>query len=452
MQRLGFILCLLLCAVAQSALAQSGCPVPPTDTTLDQDITGDCRLKSGPYTLSGIVYVGDGTCQNSGTLSLEKGTVILAEPGSALVVTRCSQLYAWGTVEKPVILTAAALSNAPFARECLTVADRGLWGGLIVLGRAAVDVPGGAAQIEVLTEASARTLYGGGASPRNADSSGVLRYLSVRHAGGDLGRGDVNTVTLGGVGSDTTIDHVESYCGKDDGLEMFGGTVSAKYLAVAFNGDDSFDLDQGYRGNLQFLFSINGSDTGTDTGDSCFEVGSAAPILSNVNTSVANATCIGSNNNSATDNDPAVTVRGTSRLQLDNNILEQYPKECVEIEAGSTTVARSNAWFDFALYPPPPATTQPFPACVANSGTLTQTQNRNLHAQLRGISRSANGGLDPRLRTNSPSFVRTQARTLPVNGFFETTRYLGAFDPQELWLCSWTALNGVGYLPNTVCP
>jgi hypothetical protein len=430
-----------LCTLVQSAYA--------VDIVVNGTLSGtNTWTNNNTYILEGIVYVGNGTPAGTATLSIEKGTIIRGRSGSALVVTRSSTIFAWGTVHQPVIFTADVLPGESLAAPCRNTTARGLWGGVIILGRATVNVPGGVATIEVLPPSGLRTRYGGGATPQDEESSGVLRYVSIRHPGQDLGAGaDVNGLTLGGVGSGTALQYVEVYCGLDDSFEWFGGRVSAKYLVSTFNEDDAFDLDQGYAGDLQFLFSLHSS----NVGDSCLEVGSAAPDVSNVDVHVANAKCVGANNPTAPDNDPAVTVRGASTLRLDNSILEQYPQECLEIEAGSTAIVRTNDWFDFDSYPPPPATTRPFRACVVNNGTFTLRGNRNLNPRQRGISRIPNGRLDPRLRPLSPLFVRTGARPLPANGFFETTQYLGAFDTTELWLCNWTALDAAGYLPNLPC-
>jgi hypothetical protein len=158
------------------------------------------------YILDGIVYVGNGTPAGTATLSIEKGTVIRGRSGSALVATRSSDIFAWGTAQQPVIFTADVLPGESLAEPCRNNTDRGLWGGVIMLGRATVNVPGGTAAIEVLPPSGLRTRYGGGANPQDGESSGVLRYVSIRHPGQDLGAGaDVNGLTLGGVGSGTTL-------------------------------------------------------------------------------------------------------------------------------------------------------------------------------------------------------------------------------------------------------
>ena len=95
----------------------------------------------------------------------------------------------------------------------------------------------------------------GGEEPH--DNSGSLRFISIRHAGDELGAGnELNGLTLAGVGDGTVIENIEVYCNFDDGIEWFGGTVNGKNLVVVFAGDDSFDMDQGYTGVNQFMFAI----------------------------------------------------------------------------------------------------------------------------------------------------------------------------------------------------
>lgn len=147
-----------------------------------------------------------------------------------------------------------------------------LWGGVVVLGNATTNVGTvaglgqGRNSVEGLSVPGfppADAIYGGnvdplGANPGNdLDSSGELRYLSIRHAGDEIGNSnELNGLTLAGVGSGTIVHHIEIYCNFDDGIEWFGGTVNGDHLQVAFAGDDTFDIDQGYRGTNQFLVGI----------------------------------------------------------------------------------------------------------------------------------------------------------------------------------------------------
>ena len=140
-----------------------------------------------------------------------------------------------------------------------------LWGGMVILGNAPTNYGGdatgaggyGTALVEGLTVPGFPAIdatYGGNIT---SDSSGVYRYLSVRHAGDEIGNSnELNGITLAGVGAGTVFEYIEVYCNFDDGIEWFGGTVNGNHLAVFFAGDDQFDLDQGYTGTNQYLFTI----------------------------------------------------------------------------------------------------------------------------------------------------------------------------------------------------
>ena len=123
---------------------------------------------------------------------------------------------------------------------------RGQWGGLIVLGNATTNF-GGVAQVEGIPADNDQASYGG---DDDTDNSGVLRYVSVRHGGAELGAAnEINGITFAAVGSGTTVENVEVVSNLDDGIEFFGGAVSVTNAIVAFCGDDSFDWDQGYHGD-----------------------------------------------------------------------------------------------------------------------------------------------------------------------------------------------------------
>jgi hypothetical protein len=139
-----------------------------------------------------------------------------------------------------------------------------LWGGLVILGNAPTNLADktefagyGEGIVEGLTVPgfpAADATYGG-LEPH--DSSGVFRYVSVRHAGDEIGTGnELNGVTLGAVGDGTIFENIEVYCNFDDGIEWFGGTVNGSKLIVVFAGDDTFDIDQGYTGTNEQLFGI----------------------------------------------------------------------------------------------------------------------------------------------------------------------------------------------------
>ena len=64
---------------------------------------------------------------------------------------------------------------------------------------------------------------------------------------------------MGALGRNTQIDHIEIMNNVDDGIEIWGGTVSLKYVAIWNIGDDSFDCDQGWRGRAQFGLIVQGT-------------------------------------------------------------------------------------------------------------------------------------------------------------------------------------------------
>ncbi len=206
------------------------------------------------YILNGFVFVNDGQ-----TLTIEAGTVIRAKTGqgslaSALIVARGGRIIAEGEKISPIIFTVEGDDLA----GSVPVEARGLWGGVIILGNATINTQSGEDMIEGIPVSEPRGIYGGF---DDDDNSGILRYVSIRHGGTNIGEGnEINGLTLGGVGRKTIIDHVEVISNADDGVEFFGGDVNCSNLVVSFCGDDAFDMDQGYHGKGQFWLGIECDD------------------------------------------------------------------------------------------------------------------------------------------------------------------------------------------------
>lgn len=200
--------------------------------------------------IKGFVFVNDGQ-----TLTIEPGTVIKFRKGqgsvaSALIVARGGKIIAEGTKELPIIFT----SEDDDLEGSLGIHDKGLWGGLIILGNAPINSPSGEAYIEGIPLSEPRIVFGG-SDPE--DNSGILKYVSIRHGGTEISDdNEINGLTLGGIGNKTTIEYIEVIANADDGVEFFGGTVNTKYMISAFNGDDAFDYDLGYQGMNQFWLGI----------------------------------------------------------------------------------------------------------------------------------------------------------------------------------------------------
>ncbi|WP_281755302.1 hypothetical protein [Neptunitalea chrysea] len=239
---------------------------PVSDQTKSGELTADETWTSDQiYHLDGKVIVADGV-----TLTIEAGTIIKGMEGqetlaSALVVDQGGTLIAEGTASNPIIFT-SELDNIEVGETegtNLTTADKGLWGGVIILGYAPISVSGDVetAQIEGIAATESYGQYGGN---NPADNSGSLSYISIRHGGVTIGDdNEINGLSLGGVGSGTSIDHIEIVGNQDDGIEFFGGTVSVSYAIIYDQGDDGFDTDQAWAGTLDNGMVILGSGSGT---------------------------------------------------------------------------------------------------------------------------------------------------------------------------------------------
>ncbi|MFM8686945.1 MAG: hypothetical protein ACKODJ_10405, partial [Bacteroidota bacterium] len=245
---------------------------------VNADITTNTTwTRNNVYILNGYRYVKDGA-----TLSIEPGTVIRGDKASkgTLIIARTGKIFANGTAAEPIVFT----SNEPVGSR--TYGD---WGGVVILGSAFINVPGGTAQIEGgLLGADA--VYGG---TNDDDSSVVMRYVRIEFPGiAYQPNNEINGLTMGGVGRKTIIENIQvSYSG-DDAFEWFGGNVNGKYLITHRAWDDDFDTDFGYSGKIQFALSIrdaaiadqsqsNGFESdndGTGTGNTPI----TAPLFSNV--------------------------------------------------------------------------------------------------------------------------------------------------------------------------
>lgn len=215
------------------------------------------------YELAGRVVVNEGV-----TLTIEPGTIIKGRTGngslaSALIISRGAKIMAEGTASSPIIFTSVVdnISVGESMGTNLTKTDNQKWGGLIICGKAPISAADGddIASIEGIPADDAFGLYGG-TDP--LDNSGSLKYVSVRHGGALIGSGnEINGITLGGVGSGTTLDNIEVFANFDDGVEFFGGTVNATNVMVAYQGDDAIDIDQNYSGTISNFVVIQGGST-----------------------------------------------------------------------------------------------------------------------------------------------------------------------------------------------
>ncbi|MDY6800374.1 MAG: hypothetical protein SVU94_04030 [Bacteroidota bacterium] len=243
-------------------------PIDENEFTITANITENTTWETGNvYILGGRIAVVDGV-----TLTIEPGVVVKGEAGTgtnatALLIARGGKLIAEGTVDSPIIFTSIADEIEPgvVTSPNLDPDLNGLWGGLLVLGKAPISVSGDGieASIEGIPADDSNGKYGGNVSD---DNSGIIKYISIRHGGANIGEGnEINGLTLGGVGTGTIIENVEVVANQDDGIEWFGGTVNVKNAVVWNSGDDAIDTDQSWAGTLDNFIVIN-------PGDECFEL------------------------------------------------------------------------------------------------------------------------------------------------------------------------------------
>ncbi|MBN1158084.1 MAG: hypothetical protein JXA61_01775 [Bacteroidales bacterium] len=217
------------------------------------------------YILENRIAVLDGV-----TLTIEPGVIIKGQAGTgsnatALLIARGATLMAEGTANSPIIFTSIADEIMPgeIASPNLDPDLNGLWGGLLILGNAPISADAASVQIEGIPPSDQNGLYGG---DQPEDNSGIIRYVSIRHGGSNIGEGnEINGLTLGGVGSGTIIENVEIVANQDDGIEWFGGTVNVTNALVWNAGDDAIDTDQSWGGTLDNFVVVN-------PGDECFEL------------------------------------------------------------------------------------------------------------------------------------------------------------------------------------
>ena len=215
------------------------------------------------------------------TLTIEAGTVIKGSEGqgaasSALLIARGATLNASGTSELPIIFTSvhdliepSDIAAGNYASST-SASQVGLWGGIIILGKAPISASNEnderitEVQIEGIPATDSNGLYGG---EDETDNSGTITYISIRHGGANIGAGnELNGLTLGGVGSGTTINNVEVVANADDGIEWFGGNVSVENVLIWNSNDDGLDTDQDWIGTCTNFMVI------TPVGGSAFEL------------------------------------------------------------------------------------------------------------------------------------------------------------------------------------
>lgn len=221
------------------------------DCALPNSIANELTLTAGKkYIINGSVFVEDG-----GVLNIDPGVTVQGGTGTGvpnfLAVKAGGQIFAEGTRNQPITFTGPE-------------AVPGSWAGLVLNGTSLCNES--EEELGCAFEAIPELTFGGN---NLDDNSGVLRYVRILWAGQVI-RDDeeLNGLTMNGVGAGTTIEHVQVHGGLDDAFEWFGGTVNARYLVASQVGDDAFDCDDGFQGNVQFGLVWQGSENGDQGGDS----------------------------------------------------------------------------------------------------------------------------------------------------------------------------------------
>lgn len=399
------------------------------------------------YLLKGFVYVTSGA-----VLNIEPGTIIKGDKDTkaTLVVEKGGKIFASGTKTNPIVFTSAQPKGSR---------KYGDWGGIMLCGKAPVNTASGTHTIE----GGVRSTFGGTDA---TDNSGALQYVRIEFCGIEYSTdNEINGLTMGGVGSGTTLDHIQvSYSG-DDSYEWFGGSVNAKYL-VAYRGwDDEFDTDNGYSGKLQFIVGLRDPNVADKSKSNGFESDNDAagsnnepftnPTFSNVSlfgpyttlTDVVNPT--GGSSTGAYQ--VAMHLRRSTKLSCYNSVFAGWPKG-VFIENGGKgdAIGNANNGFlvlsnnilagmlgnykeDVAAYDPTGNFNQTY-WTRAGGGNLVYTNNSEL------------GLVDP-FNLASPKFYASSATSAvygkasftntEVSGsFFDKVAYVGAFGTEN-WTEGW---------------
>jgi len=426
--------------------------------------TNTTWTNSNVYILVGYIYV-----TNGAQLTINPGTIIQGDSATlgSLIITRGSKIHAVGTACQPIVFTSEKPAGAR---------KRGDWGGVILLGYAAVNWPGDTGHIEGIVP-NPNTLYGGGKNPNfgntdhpvNTDNSGIMEYVRIEFAGVALSpNNEINGLTFGGVGNGTTIDHIQVSYSNDDSYEWFGGHVDCKYI-IAYDGiDDDFDTDNGYSGRVQFALGMRDPNVADVSGSKSFEsdndpTGDASlPVTHGI---FANVTALGGSSNNS--GNPlfiaSAHTRRNSFLKIYNTIMMGFPLGILidGDNPGASTICNyadtsevQNCYVQQALgnyYSFTPTTS----SCQAQATTNLTSSGNVFSTQYSGV-------------LNSPDFPisNVQSNMTPASGnplpaannslyggdpFFTNTTYIGAFNPDgsSNWAGDWTNFDPVNTVYGT---
>ncbi len=380
---------------------------------LEGRLNADKTLTSAyDYLLRGAVFVEGGA-----TLTIEAGVKIYGEQATngTLIIAQGSKIMAEGTETAPIVMSSDAFEGSR---------ARGQWGGLIINGSAPTN--------QGVTFGEGDTGAFGGNNP--ADSSGVLRYVRVEYAGIEFSPdNELNGIAFQGVGSGTTVDHVQVHMNQDDGVEMFGGTVNLKYVMVTGARDDSFDWTDGWTGKAQFLVvqqygddADNGFEVDNSNKDNEAQPRSAATIY--------NATLVGDPAGPESDN--GMLIREGAAGMFANFIVTGFNKVGLDINNEAThaqadsgkLVVKNSIFFE------------------NGNGNFGDEKDDDGFDEAGFAASNGNKEVDPGLAApfnkSAPNFTPGANTVTPANppndGFFEQVNFIGGVSPTNNWTTGWT--------------
>jgi hypothetical protein len=394
------------------------------------------------YSINGRVDVGldrgaAPTADAAVVLTIRPGVVLYGVTGTSwLVVNRGNRIQAVGTATSPIVFTSRdnvlGLANDD---------SQGQWGGVVLLGRApttdctvAPAATPGTVDCERQTEGAVDPAYFGGATAN--DNSGTLDYVQIRYSGYVLsGNSELQSLTLGGVGSGTTVRHFQSHNSSDDGFEIFGGRPSLRHVVITGADDDNIDTDTGYQGTIQYVIAVQKT---SGAADSMIEQDSANALEDNTprtHLKLANFTFV--HRNASSGNNAAMLFRGKSDATLVNGVVTS-PMACLRLNG--TNILTADA-ANQKLGPPvfQSVVMQCSAAPFVGSGGVTVQQVTDVF----GAGANNNAAFTASLTgtfingANETAATATDPKTLDAE--FDTTTHVGAVrDATDTWYAGWT--------------
>jgi len=393
-------------------------------------------VTGGTITLKGYTYFEGGS-----SLTIAPGTIIKSDISQkgALIIERNAQIFAEGTAALPIVFTSG---------KAVGQRNPGDWGGVILLGNATTN-----RVTEPTIEGGVGKKYGG---TNNADNSGIVKYVRIEFAGiADAPGSEINGLTLGGVGSGTTLDYIQVTYGNDDAYEFFGGTVNAKHLIGYATADDDFDFDFGYSGKIQYGFAlrnpefVDGGDAGNNIECDNDASGSTATPFTKPN--LSNFTLLGPNGaaNTASNHNFAMRWRRNTQFLMNNSILLGQAKGGLSLESNGTYdafIAGTSEFKNNLIY----TLLAPFRigSDVSTAGaTGAAVETKALASGSVLLTSSTGAGIvspfnltapNPLLGSGSAALTGAAFTGAQNDPFFDKVTYKGAFGGSSNWASGWT--------------